>query len=300
MIIDAQVKIFNPKTEVLSKIENEYYTKMKCPWHRHYCFLTVTGHNGMTFHCLYDIPSRQIRYKYYNSSKSCDIPENVHDLIMLHDRLGSEYVLQFVTHYRVTSGETIGFFKLQSPGFGPSILKHIHLVETFLTYIILFCETCYRLGGIAPVLMDMKFIYAATHPILVDININNSIRRNQSKFTEVFSYKKWKTFLRNRISKEIIHYMKLVHSNYFKQQRKYKQKYRSSPYVREHHFCCKTCILNENVTFDRITHEVFCQNEKTSLYELLEKYKIHAPNLIDKIQIILDSINLDEEEPNIE
>lgn len=300
MILDPQIKIYNPKTEVLYKVENDYYTKMKCPWHHHQCFITVTSHNDMTFHCLYDIPSRQIRYKYYNSSKSCDIPENFHDLIMLHDRLGSEYVLPFISHYRVTSGETIGFFKLQYPGLGPSVLKPIHLVETFLTYIVLFCETCYRLGGISPVLVDMKFIYTTTHPILVDLNINNSIRRNQSKFTEVFSYKKWNTFLRTRISKEIIHYMKLVHSNYFKQRRKYKQKNRYFPYFRQQHFCCKTCILAENVQFDLITHEIFCQNEKTNLYKFLQTYKTYVPKLSDKIQTILNSCDLDEGEPTIE
>lgn len=296
MIIDPQIKIYNPKTEVLYKVENEYYTKMKCPWHyRHTCFLTVTGHNDMTFHCLHDMPSRQIRYKYYNSSKSCDIPENFHDLIMLHERLGTEYVLPFVSHYRVTSGETIGFFKLQSPGFGHNIIKHIHLVETFLTYIVLLCETCYRLGGISPVLIDMKFIYTTTHPILVDINITNSLRRNQSKFIEMFSKKKWKTFLTTRTSKDIIHYMKLVHHSYFKKKIKKKRK---TPYFGDEQNCCSRCILIETVQFNKMTHEVFCQNEKTSLYELLETYKTHVPNLTNKIQIILDSIDLNE--PTIE
>lgn len=293
MLIDPQIKIYNPKTEVVYKVENDYYTKMKCPWHRHQCLMIVTGHNDMTFHCLYDMPSRQIRYKYYNSSKSCDIPENFHDLIMLHDRLGSEYVLPFVSHYRVTSGETIGLFKLQTPGFGPSIIKPIHLVETFLTHIVLFCETCYRLGGISPVLIDMKFIYTQTHPVLVDINITNSVRRNISKFTEIFSQKKWKTFLTERTSKEIIHYMKLVHASFFKKKRKYRIQ-TGSPYSGGHQNCSNVCILAENVQFNRITHDVFCINEKTSLYKLLETYKTHVPNLSNKIQTILESVNLNE------
>lgn len=293
MIIDPQIKIYNPKTSVLDKVENDYYTKMKCPWHHHQCFVSVTGHNGMTFHCLYDIPSRQVRYKYYNSSKSCDIPENFHDLIMLHDRLGSEYVLPFVTHYRVASGETIGFFKLETIGFGHSIIKQTHLVETFLTYLVLFCETCYRLGGISPVLIDMKFIFTQTHPILVDINITNSLRRNQSKLTEMFSYKKWKTFLTGRTCAEIIHYMKMVHPLFFKIKRKYKRQ-ANVPYAQNRRKCCDACILNENVQFDRITHDVFCRNEKTNLYTLLQRYKNHVPNLTSKIQTILDSIVVSE------
>lgn len=293
MIIDPQIKIYNPKTEVLLKVENAYYTKMKCPWHHHYqCFISVT-HNNMTFHCLYDVPSRQIRYKYYNSSKSCDIPENFHDLIMLHDRLGSEYVLSFVSHCRVTSGETIGFFKIQTPVFGPNIIKHMYLVETFLTYLVLFCETCSRLGGISPTLLDMKFIYTQTHPILVDININNSIRRNQTKFTEMFSYKKWKTFLTQRTSMEIISYMKGVHSSFFKLKRHYKNR-AGAPHMRQTQNCCDRCILAENVQFSRITHDVFCINEKTSLYTLLERYKTLVPELSNKIQTILDSIQVNE------
>lgn len=294
MIINPQIKIYNPKTPVLEKIENEYYIKMKCPWnhYHHPCFVCIT-HKNMTYHCLHDIPSRQIRYKYYNSSKSCDIPENFHDLIMLHDRLGSEYILPFVTHYRVTSGETIGFFKLQTPVFGPSIIKPVHLVETFLTYLVLFCETCYRLGGISPTLQDMKFIYTQTHPILVDININNSIRRNQSKFTEVFSYKKWKAFLTQRTSIEIISYIKGIHSSFFKIKRKYKKRI-GAPYGRNQQDCCEKCILAENVQFNKITHDVFCINEKTSLYTLLQTYKTHVPELSSKIQTILDSISLNE------
>lgn len=278
MIIEPQITIFNPKASVLEKIENPYYTKFECPWHRNAnCLLLTTNHNNRQFHCLFE--TKRVRYKYYNTSKSCDIPENFHDLLMLHCKLGSQYSLNFISHFRITSGETIGLFELKSPGYGASIIKPIYLVETFLTYLVLFCEACYRLGGIAPVLNDMKFIYAKTHPILVDININNSLRRSQSKTKEIFSQKKWKKILTTRTSKEIIHYMKLVHFLFFKKKIKHN----------------KNCILAENIEFNLITHEIFCKQKKTCLYDILKTYKTYVPTLSNNIQQILDSIVTNEE-----
>ena len=275
MLIDPQIKIFNPKISILHKIENAYYIKSQCPWHYHgNCLQITTNHNNRHFHCLIDIISRQTRYKYYNSSKSCDIPENFHDLIMLHQKLGDQYILPFASHFRVTSGETIGMFELKSPCFAANIIKPAHLIETFITYVVLLCEVCHRLGGSAPVLNDMKFVYTKTHPILADVHINNSIRRNQSKIEEIFSDKKWKSFLTTKSSKEIVHHMKLAHPLYFKQKRKKKT----------------TCILAENVDFDDDTHFLFCKNKNVSLYDLLKKYKAHAPNLSCAIQQILDTI----------
>ena len=81
-------------------------------------------------------------------------------------------------------------------------------------------------------------------------------------------------FLTTKSSKEIVHYMKLAHPLYFKQKRKKKT----------------TCILAENVDFDDDTHFLFCKNKNVSLYDLLKKYKAHAPNLSCAIQQILDTI----------
>lgn len=146
--------------------------------------------NKRLFHCLYDSGSKPIRYKYYNSSHSCDIPENCHDMIILNDRLSSEYVMPFITHFRIATGETIVLFEQKIPVYGPSILKAPYLAEAFLTYVVLFCETSYRLGGIAPVIKTRSFTYCQTHPILANIHIYNAIRRNSSKFEEIFSRKK--------------------------------------------------------------------------------------------------------------
>lgn len=277
MIIEPQVTLPNPKGTILDKIQNSYYRGYKCPYHLHTnCLMIMINPSTRRFHCLYDIPAKEIRYKYYDSSKSCDIPENFHDMILLHNKLGSKYVLPFVTHFRVASGETIGLFECSNPDYGGDIIKPDYLVETFLTYLVLLCESCYRLGGTAPALNKMKFIYTKYHPILVDIHIKNSVRRNRSQLEEIFSQKKWKKFLTTRTSKEIIHCMKLIHTFYFKKKTKHNQ----------------TCILIENIEFDNITHDIFCKQKKTSLYDILNIYKHHVPSLSNHIQQILDSINV--------
>lgn len=273
MDIDFQTKLFSAKTSVIDKIINPHYIATICPYHKHHTCLSIT-YNKRNFHCLYDAFSRPIRYKFYNSSLSCDIPENFYDLYILNDKLGSEYVLPFVVHFRIASGETVGMFELKNPVYGPSILQYMDLAETYLTYIVLFCETSYRLGGIAPVIKNMSFLYASSHPILVDIGIMNAVRRCTSQFEEIFNQKKWKTFLTKRFSKRIIEYLKKIHPRYFK--RKKKQN--------------KICILEETINFNDITHEILCQTNKTCLYDILKKYQFYVQNLVPNIQRILDSI----------
>lgn len=219
MNIDLQTKLLDHKASVVDKIINPYYIASTCPFHRHHTCLLITF-NKRNFHCLYDTFPRPIRYKFYNSSQSCDIPEHFHDLVVLHEKLGSEYVLPFVLHFRIASGETVGMFEQKYPVYGPSILKETDLAETFLTYIVLFCETCYRLGGIAPVIKHMRFLYSSSHPILVDINCTNAIRRHKSLFEELFCQKKWRTFLTKRFPKKIIEYLKSVHPTYFKKKKR--------------------------------------------------------------------------------
>lgn len=273
MNIDLQTKLFSPKTSVVDKIINPHYIASACPHHKHNTCLLIT-YNKRSFHCLYDAFPRTIRYKFYNSGLSCDIPENFHDLYILNDKLGSEYVLPFVVHFRIASGETVGMFELKNPVYGPSILKPIDLAETFLTHVVLFCETSYRLGGIAPVIKNMSFLYAPSHPILADIGIMNAVRRCTSQFEEIFNQKKWKTFLTKRFSKKIVEYLKKVHPKYFKKKKKKNRK----------------CILEETVSFNDTTHEILCQTDKTCLYDILKKYQFYVQNLAPNIQRILDSI----------
>lgn len=268
-----QTTIFNSKMSVINKIDYEYFTTLTCPWHyREMCF--IIEYNKKKYHCLYDNLVKSLRYKYYKIDKSCDIPEHYHDLILLNNKLGSNYVLPFVKHFRIPTGETIGFFEIKETVYGPCVIKEYYLLETFFTFLMLLCETCYRLGGSAPVLYDMKFVYTNTHPILVDINMNNALKRNQSKTEEVFSQKKWKKFLTTKTSKEIIHYMKLVYHLYFKKKKRNNT----------------VCILADNLDVDDIVHEVFCRNVKTSLYDILRKYKTCVPRLSTYIQNILDTI----------
>lgn len=271
--MDNQTKIFNPKSSIIHRIDNEKYTRLECPWHYTETCL-ILNEDQQQYHCLSDVSTRSLRYKYYKQTKSCDIPEHFYDLIILNARLKAKYVLPFVKHFRIATGETIGQFQIQPPVYSASIIKPIHLAETFLTFLVLFCETCYRLGGTVPVLYYMKFVYSQTHPILVDIHTSNALRRNQTKFEEIFSVKKWKKFLTTRTSRDILHYMRLVHYIYFK-----KKKRRST-----------NCLLTDTIVFDDNTHNLICKNKKTNLYELLVKYKSHVPSLTVHIQRILNSL----------
>lgn len=258
--------------KLLANIKNDpYYSPTHCPWHYDsYCFMMTTNNNNKRFHCLFDKDST--KWTFYNSSRSCDIPEYFYDLIELNKKLGHSYVLPFSTHIRESFGNTIGLYEIRNGHYNAKILKAEHLFETFLTFIVILCEVCYLYGGQCPLMNNMKFIYTEKHPVLVDVGKSNNSNREKIGSDNKFNEKKWKRFLNNRTTKEIIHYVKLCHPLFFK---------KKCPVNR-------ICILSENESFSDETHNLICKSKKHCLKDILVAFKNSIPNLNSKIEKIVN------------
>lgn len=259
--------------DLLNSIKsNPYYSPTHCPWHHdNYCLVLTTNHDNKRFHCLYDRSSQ--KWMSYNSSNSCDIPEYFHDLIVLNKRLGSEFVVPFVIHIREQMGYTIGLYELKAGSYTAKILKPQHLFETFFTFIVILSEVCHLYGGNRPLMNRLKFIYNERHPVLVDVGKRNNEEREKIKSYNTFSRKKWETFLDKRTTKDVLHYVRVCHPEFF-------IKKINSP-----------CILNENLRFSDETHNLICKSRKKSIREILTEYKDIFLNLKDKVEIQLKQHN---------
>lgn len=248
--------------------ENPYYSPTPCPFHYdNYCLCITNNSDNKRFHCLYDKHSS--KWMSYNASYSCDIPEYFYDLIVLNKRLGSEYVLPFTTHTREQMGFTIGLYEMQSGLYTAKILKPEFLFETFLTFIVLWCEVCNLYGGYPADIIRLKFIYVDNHPVLVDVGKKNNEEREKIKNYNVFNTKKWNSLLDKRTTKDILHYCKVCHPDFFK--KKFKE----------------DCVLSENYPFSDQTHSLICDSRKLTLREILTKFKDCIPNLKNKIELLL-------------
>lgn len=248
---------------------NPYFSPTPCPWHyKSYCLMLTTNHDNKRFHCLYERDAS--KWTFYNSSRSCDIPEYFYDLIDLNKRLGSAYVVPFSTHIRERSGYTIGLYLIGNGLYNAKIIKPAHLFETFLTFIVLLCETCHMYGGSCPALNRMKFIYTEKHPVVVDVGKENNTIREKIGSRNMFNEKKWKRFLCKRTTKEILHYVKFSHPEFFKRK------------------ASSLCILSEKETFDDETHNLICKSRKMNLHEILNDYKNVIPALQNKIEKLLN------------
>lgn len=248
--------------------KNPYFSPVDCPYHNdEMCLQIITNHNGKRYHCLYDRDS--VKWISYNPSNSCDIPEYFYDLIVLNKKLESEYVLPFATHFREQSGFTIGLYEITNGLFNAKILKREYLFECFLTFIVILCEVCYIYGGNCPQMNRMKFIYTEKHPVLVDVGKENNTIREKIGSSNLFNGKKWVRFLKQRTTKEIIHFVKVHHPEFFK------KKCQAN----------KVCLLNDQFCDD--THNLICKSRKVCLKTILEIYKDKIPTLTQNINNLL-------------
>ena len=243
--------------------KNPLFSPAECPYHNdQQCLQIVTNHNGKRFHCLYENSAK--KWVAYGCSKSCEIPEYFFDLI----ELKSNYALPFNSHFREQSGYTVGLYEIKTGHYTAKIVQSKHLFECFLTFIVILCDTCHLYGGNCPQLNRMKFIYTERHPVLVDVGKANNEIREKIGSRNLFNNKKWNRFLNRKTTKDVIHYIKIHHPEFFKKRA-----------------TNKICILEG--TFDDKTHKLICKSKNLSLKIILETFKDDVPHLLEKISNIL-------------
>lgn len=245
--------------------KNPLFSPADCPFHNdNQCLQITTNHNGKRYHCLYERDAP--KWVSYGCSKSCDIPEYFYDLIPLE----SDHVLPFGCHYREQSGFTIGLYELKNGLYSAKILKSEHMFECFLTFVVILCEVCHLYGGNSPQMNRMKFIYAERHPVLADVGKENNAGREKIGSRNIFSIKKWNRFLNHKTTKDVLHYVRVHHPEFFKKRA-----------------TNKVCILEG--TFDDKTHALICKCRKTDIKTILETYRDDVPVLTDKINKLLEN-----------
>lgn len=251
--------------------KNPIFSPVECPYHNdNMCLQITTNHNGKRYHCLYERECH--KWCAYDCNASCDVPEYFLDVYDLSKSLNSEYALPLRTHFREQSGFTVGFYQLTNGLYAAKILKEEYLMECFLTFTVILCQICFMYGGNCPQMNRMKFIYTQQHPVLVDVGKENNAAREKCGSRNLLNKKKWERFLNTRTTKEIIHYVKIHHPEFFK------SKCQAN----------KVCILNG--TFSDATHQLICRNKKTNLKSILEQYNDQIPKLTPFINKLLEPI----------
>lgn len=162
----------------------------------------------------------------------------------------------------------MGLYEIKTGHYTAKIVQSKHLFECFLTFIVILCDTCHLYGGNCPQLNRMKFIYTERHPVLVDVGKANNEIREKIGSRNLFNNKKWNRFLNRKTTKDVIHYIKIHHPEFFKKRA-----------------TNKICILEG--TFDDKTHKLICKSKNLSLKIILETFKDDVPHLLEKISNIL-------------
>lgn len=264
------------RTQTLIRhIERQYvsYAPTECIFHmKKPCLTLLNNFNHERFHCLYSIKSSI--WRSYTITKSCDIPDHFYDMILLNRKLGDDYVLPFASHFRESSGYTVGMFRQNIDLYTPVIIDRGMFKRTVFTMIVLFVAVCHRMGGVTPNIKYFSFAYTREHPVLCDIGGENSDKKEIINGKEYFNRKKWIKFLRKKKTVDIIRYLKRYYPNYFQKKK---------PGCR--------CILNElDFGFDDETHQLVCGN--MYLIDVLLQFKHLIPNLTIQDYIINKWIEL--------
>lgn len=237
--------------------QNPYYSASTCVFHFNKpCLTLLNNKDCKRFHCLF--VNQAVRWISYSITKSCDIPENFYDLMILHEILGERYVLRFAGHLREETGYTVGMFRQNVGLYPPSKIDRSKFAETVFTMIVFFIAVCHRLGGITPNAKYFSVLYTETHPVLCDIGSHNVENRERlADRSEHFNQKRWKKFLQRRTHRRVIQYLKIYFPKFFQKKK-----------------AGKICILNENDgLFPDETHQLVCKSEKKPLLEIIKEFK---------------------------
>lgn len=242
--------------------QNPHFSASLCVFHFNKpCLTLLNNFNSERFHCLFS--NHAVRWMSYSITKSCDIPEHFHDMMILNKILGDRYVLPFAGHFREETGYTIGMFRQNVGMYPPHIIEPSNFAETVFTMIVFFVAVCHRLGGSAPNVKFFSVLYTKDHPVLCDIGNHNV--ENRERLTdrgEQFNQKKWKNFMRRRTHKRVIQYLKAYFPKFF-------QKKKTG----------KICILNEEENqFSEETHQLVCKSEKKSLLDIIKDFSLLIPD----------------------
>lgn len=243
------------KIDIIVRHVNEMpnYNASTCPWHTdRNCFLVMK--NDARFHALFTNYSKQ--WRSYDLTESCDLPEDIYDLMVLNRELGDEYVLPFAYPFRERSGYTIGLYKMCTNLYDSTRITARNLSEMYYTLVVLMCAECRRLGGNAPVLRLSSFLYTNDHPVLVNLGAINCEKRNRDGNRELFSKKKWNRFLREKTCLAVIKYLRNIRPELFRNK-----------------FGARSdCFLKESENFDDATHKLICDHRKSNIADVLEHF----------------------------
>lgn len=241
--------------------QNPNYAATRCPYHFHKACLTILNNrNQERFHCLF--ANSSVIWRAYSASKSCDIPEHFYDMLQLTKLLGREYVLPFSGHFRESTGYCIGMFRQPAEAYPPSIVKRSMFKETLYATIVFLCAVCHRLGGVTPNIKHFSFLFTESHPILADIgSVNAESRERISTRVEHFNAKKWKKFLQNKTTRDVIRYMRVLFPNFFQKKR-------------------NGCVLadGDDEVFDDETHQLVCKCSANNLADILFRFRHLMPD----------------------
>lgn len=263
--------------------QNNNFSVSQCVFHFNKpCFTMLNNFNPTRFHCLY--ANQSANWKSYTILKSCDIPEHFYDLIVIHKLLSTDYVLPFASHFRESSGYTIGMFQQDIKLYPPTKIDHSVFKETVYTFLVFLCVVCHRLGGSTPNIKYFSFMYTESHPVLCDIgSINADNRERLALGQEHFNKKKWTRFIRRKTIRDVIRYARVVFPHFFQKKK-----------------VGKCCILREDCEeyFDTETHKLICQSDKKSLLQVIRENCHLMPN--SNIRLIINQwINSFETEDEI-
>ncbi|GFR12606.1 uncharacterized protein TNCT_732561 [Trichonephila clavata] len=168
------------------------------------------------------------------------------------------------SHFRESSGYTIGMFHQSIQLYAPRKIQRVQFKETVYALVVFFCAVCYQMGGAVPDLKQFLFLYTDHHPVLCDIgdfNVENRVRLKGHK--PHLNEKKWRRVMQKKTLRDVIRYLKLEFNLFFHQKKKKG----------------KRCILNEpDEAFDTETHELLCQSGHKSLIHILQEFCHLMPN----------------------
>lgn len=245
------------KIDIIVRHVNEMsnYNAFKCPWHTdRNCLMVIKTDNETRFHALFTNSSKQ--WRSYDLTESCDLPEDMYDLMIMNRELGDEYVLPFAYPFRERSGYTIGLYKLRSNLYDSDRITARNLSEMYYTLVVLLCAECRRFGGIAPVLRLSSFLYTNDHPVLANVGAANCEKRNRDGNRELFSKKKWNRFLRDKTCFAVMKYLRDIRPDLFRNKYGVRSK----------------CLLKESENFDDETHKLICNYKNSNLADVLQQF----------------------------
>lgn len=248
----------DPIEKIIHNIKQQFpdYAVSKCVFHtRRCCFTLLNTFNSERFHCLFADKTRI--WRSYSLTESCDLPDYCYDLILLNRLLGDEYVLPFASQFREYSGFTIAMYRQDTQLYRPNIITRTTFKRMAFAMIVLYVAVCWIMGGCAPDIGQLSFVYTPEHPVLCDIGAVNSAMKQLIDGQDRFYRKKWVKFLNRKKCDKIVRHLKSYYPNYFQKKKPGRR-----------------CILKERegAGFDDLTHSLICQNRNliTALHNFKE------------------------------